>query len=364
MTLLSDILDVALLDKMIEERFVVRRQHPNAELSILNYTERCQFEAGAWNDVTLQCRGLIYCETTQEVVARPFRKFFNYGQRGAPELDLGAHACVTDKLDGSLGILYPIGDGYAIATRGSFIGEQAVHATDVLRRKYEGYLPPEGWTLLFAILYPTNRIVIAYGDEDDLFLLGAVQIATGHSLPAGALDHRMWPGPQTTMFDYSTLADALAAKPRKNAEGLVVHFLDSDERVKLKQEDYVALHRIVTGLSERTVWENLRDGKPLSELLEPLPDEFHEWTGEVAARLTATVDGNAAEVERAYSTILAGLPDGYTRKDFALQAARLPIRAALFKRHDGKDYRALLWDEVRPEPFLTPRGRTFSEDVA
>lgn len=339
----------------------MRRVHPEMSLAILNYTERCQFEAGAWNNVTLQCRGLIYDPDTMEVVARPFRKFFNYGQRGAPELDLGAPASVTDKLDGSLGIPYPTGNGYAIATRGSFTSEQALHASALWRERYAGYRPPPELTLLFEVVYPSNRIVVDYGLTDDLFLLGAVDIASGRSLPPDAI---VWPGPRAARYDYASLADALTASPRKNAEGLVVHLLDSDERVKLKQEDYIALHRIVTGLSERVVWEHLRAGNALVDLLAPLPDEFHEWTGEVAARLLATVERNAAEVERAYSTILASLPEGYSRKDFALQAAQFPVRAALFKRHDGKNYRSILWDEVRPEAFLTPRGRTFTEDVA
>ena len=52
-------------------------------------------------------------------------------------------------------------------------------------------------------------------------------------------------------------------------------------REKIKQDDYVALHRIVTGLSERTVWQHMTDGRPLAELLDGLPDELHTWTRDV-----------------------------------------------------------------------------------
>ena len=353
MTPLSDLFDVAELRRALDERLVVARKHPTAPLTILNYTERCQYERGLWNSVTLQCRGLIHDELGN-VVARPFRKFFNYGQGEAGTIDLAARCIATDKLDGSLGILYPLGSNYAIATRGSFDSEQARHATYAWRDRYACDVP-DGWTLLFEIVYPDNRIVIDYGERDELVLLGAVEIATGRSLPPTAPLLEAWAGPRATVFPYVSVADALAATPRPNAEGLVLHLLDSDERVKIKQEDYVALHRIVTGLNERVVWEHVSAGKPVADLLAPLPDEFHEWAGEVAARLLATVESNAAEVERAYSAILASLPPNYTRKDYAMMAKDHARRVQLFARHDGKDYRPSLWQECYPAGNVCPR---------
>jgi RNA ligase len=291
-----------------------------------------------------------------EIVARPFAKFFNHSEPCAPVLDVRARAWVTDKLDGSLGILYPVNGGHAIATRGSFDSEQAQHATEVWLGRYADVPVPPGWTLLFEIIYPDNRIVCDYGDMDDLVLLGAVEIGTGkYAAPDSGLVAD-WPGLRAEVFDYRTLADALAAEPRPNAEGLVVYLPDTGERVKLKQEDYVALHRIVTGLNERTVWEHLRSGAPLDDLLTSLPEEFHGWVREVAARLLATVERSCGEVEAAYSTILASLPAEHTRKDFALIAAKHPLRGQLFARLDGKDYRPSLWEAAKPAANLGPRG--------
>lgn len=361
---ITDLFPRAILDAAVADGFVARREHPSLPLAILNYTERCQYERGHWNEVTLACRGLIYHIKTEEVLARPFRKFFNYGQQEAPTLDLNARAIVTDKLDGSLGILYPVAGNWAIATRGAFQSEQAIHATAVLRERYADWMPPAGWTALFEILYPQNRIVIDYGTMDDLVLLGAVEIATGQSVSAHAPALSHWLGPRASLFDYPTLADALAAPTRPNAEGIVAHLVDSDERVKIKQEDYVRLHRIVTGLNERTVWEHLCAQKPIAELLEPLPDEFHGWVGDVAARLTATVETQAAEIERAYSTIVTGLPVGFTRKDFALHAVKHPFKWALFARLDGRDYLPDLWKAAKPEAMRGPRGLVVSEDTA
>ncbi len=363
MTTLAELFDPAALDHAIQERLVVARKHPSAPLTILNYTERCQYERGLWSPVTLACRGLIH-DDAGRIVARPFRKFFNYGQAEGGEFDPTARVRVTDKMDGSLGILYRSDEGMSLATRGAFVSEQAYRGTMMWRAKWGRFVAPEGWTFLFEIIYPGNRIVLDYGATEELVLLGAVDIATGRSVGPNhpACD---WYGPaRAAEFPYLTLADALTASPRENAEGLVVHFIDTDERLKIKQADYVALHKIVTGLNERTVWEHVAAGKPVGELLAALPDEFHGWVSEVAARLLATVENDAAEVERAYSMILGTLPADASRKDFALKAKEHDRRGELFLRHDGRDYSRALWDRCRPEPRLGPRGLTPTAEAA
>ncbi|HTJ37336.1 MAG TPA: RNA ligase [Dactylosporangium sp.] len=351
---IDELCDPALLADMIGGGYIRTQRHPSLPLLIHNYTEKTQYES-VWNAATLACRGLVV-STDGRVLARPFAKFFNHGQPGAPELDLDGPVSVTDKADGSLGVLFPTPDGWAVATRGSFDSEQARHATKVWLSRYAGsFTPPPGQTVLFEIIYPANRIVLDYGGLDDLVLLGVVDIATGRSHGPDAVAG--WPGPVVESFGYATLADALAAPPRDNREGLVVHFTGTDLRVKIKYSEYVRLHRIVTGLNQRVVWEAMVNDA-LGELLEPLPDEFHAWASNVAAGLTAQVDALVGEVEREYAKTVLALPEGWTRKDFALAVARHPRRGCLFLRLDGKDYTPLLWQQVRP-----PVGETTEENA-
>src|SRR2546430_2518525 len=238
MVTLADLFDPALLSLMVREGYVRVQQHPSAPLVIHNYTEKAQYES-VWNEVTLTCRGLISAPDGT-IVARPYPKFFNHGQPGAPEL-------------------------------------------------------------------------------------------------------------------------GLAARARDGREGLVVWFPETDVRVKLKYEEYVRLHRIVTGLSARTVWERIDE---LDALVESLPDEFHGWVKAVAAELHAEVDEQLAAIEDAYLSIVDGLPEDWSRKDFALVAGRHPLRAGLFMRLDGKDCRTALWQRIRPAGDWTPSGRVMSEDTA
>jgi RNA ligase len=360
MPTLTDIFDPNALTAAVDSGYVRVQTHPVLPLQIFNYTEKAQYD-GAWNAVTLACRGLI-AHTDGTIVARPMSKFFNYGQPGAPALESAAEIVVTDKADGSLGIVYSTPDGLAVATRGSFASDQAVHATSILRTRYASFTPPDGLTVLIEIIYPGNRIVIDYGRLDDLVLLGAVDIATGRTYGADAVP--TWPGPVVERFDHGSLAEALAAPARDNREGFVVWVPSTDIRVKIKYEEYVRLHRIVTGLNARAVWEALVAGGGLADYVETLPDEFHPWVREVEATLTAEVDARAAAIETAYAEIVAGLGPDWQRKDFAMAVARHPERSSLFVRLDNRDYRPYLWQRTRPEADWTPSGRALDVDAA
>lgn len=343
----------------VADGLVREQHHPTLPLRILNYTERAQYER-IWTDVTRQCRGLII-DAAGNIVARPFQKFFNYGEHPDGTFNLDARVAVTDKWDGSLGILYPTPDGHAIATRGSFTSEQAQHATKVWQERYaEDTEVDEDITWLFEIVYPANRIVCDYGDMDDLVLLGGVEIDTGRTARPTFF---RYDGPKTMTFGFNTLAEALAAQPRPGAEGLVVRFPDNDHlMIKLKQDEYVRLHKIVTGLNARVVWEAIGDGKTVAEICEPLPDEFHGWVKDIANKLTGAALVILSTAREEHEQIVASLPGGWTRKDYATAAARSKSRAWLFMIFDGKDPQPKIWRTLRPSGEDRPVHH--SEDVA
>lgn len=178
---LKDILNVAVLDRAIRDGYIREQTHPTEPLKIFNYTQKAVFE-GVWNEATRMCRGLIINTETLCVVARPFAKFFNYGEDKASHISLGEIVTVTDKIDGSLGIQYwmPKAKRWAIATRGSFTSEQAVWATDWLQ-KYgtQDYFNID-YTYLYEILATWNRIVIEYNWEGLVLL--AIQDTRGNRI--------------------------------------------------------------------------------------------------------------------------------------------------------------------------------------
>src|SRR4051794_23517951 len=77
---IDELLDMGELNRLIDEHYVTARTHPNLALCILNYTPKTQF-GRYWTHETELCRGLIYHVPTGTIVSRPFRKFFNLGER-------------------------------------------------------------------------------------------------------------------------------------------------------------------------------------------------------------------------------------------------------------------------------------------
>ena len=365
---LVDLFDFRDYTRAREAGWINVREHPTLPLLIFNYSKIATYTPEALaNPAVRACRGLVEHVPSGEVVARPWPKFFNYGDPMAGKLDMAAPVEVTDKHDGSLGILVPIGNGeHIIATRGSFLSEQAIHATAVWQRRYASpsgrhgvaWIPDREWTYLFEIVYPDNRVVLDYGRLDDLILLGAVHIETGEFAgPNGWL----WPGPKAEVFEHKTLAEALAAEPRSNAEGLVVRFTDESRLLKIKQTDYVALHKIVTGLNERVVWEQGYAVDAIDELLGNLPDELHSWTRDVHTNLLADMSQIAQQARKAFAELMP-TPD---RKTFALEAVEKTsglLRACLFTLFDNRDILPMIWKTLKPSGATRPFEQ--SEDVS
>lgn len=337
---ITDLMDGDLLDRMITEGYIRVVKHPTLPLTLLGYSDKCQFDR-RWNDATMNCRGLII-DDEGFIVARPWKKFFNLGE-GLAEIDFEMPVEVTDKIDGSLGILYREENGYAIATRGSFSSDQAAHATQVWKERYSNLVVPDSHTFLFEIVYPANRIVLNYGDMDDLVLLGAVHKEYGYYLGPGEAQGLLgWEGPVTKVFEYRTMGDAFAADPRPNAEGFVIR--SGNSLVKIKQVDYLELHRIVTNLSERTVWQMMKEDKTLSDICEPIPDEWHDWVKKVYNELVDKYSSQEFKV----LTEFALIDKGVDRKSFAMVASKSPNRAYLFRLYDKKPIFDMIMDSIKP----------------
>lgn len=364
-TYASDLFDESLLLDMRERGYVKRTEHPVESFVIYNYTPKAQYE-NEWNDVTRACRGLIV-DGDGTVIARPFPKFFNWDQMNAPRIPVGP-ARVGPKMDGSLGILYPTHDGgYAIATRGSFTSDQAIAGTNLYQHfaSYCNFAPDPDKTYLFEIIYPENRIVVDYGDNSMLVLLDVIDIPSGKSDMA-EFDACDWPNKVDWRMVPEFRHDLIETIP-DGEEGLVFYWYNQDIRVKMKAAEYVRLHRIVTNTSTRTIWEHLSSGRPITELLEQVPDEFYQWVEKVSDDLWRQFHEIDVAISQEYFQISEsiGWPDvgglenvlsgaDYRReyrKLFAAKAVKSEYRDVLFAQLDGKPWRPLVWKRLRP-PYV------------
>ena len=115
--------NLEVLSGYIERGLVIKQNHPTLPLSIYNYSRTCQYD-GMWDDITLNCRGLVL-DLDGNVIAKPFPKFFNYEEHTPEEIPNESFE-VYEKMDGSLGIFFYYEGEWHMATRGSFTSEQAI----------------------------------------------------------------------------------------------------------------------------------------------------------------------------------------------------------------------------------------------
>lgn len=328
------------LNRLLDEGYIYRRKHPSEDLYILNYTPKTQYE-GMWNDTTRLCRGLVV-DGEDRIRARCFPKFFNYEEcldQVHERLERNLAFTVSEKMDGSLGILYWVGDRPFIATRGSFESDQA-RAANLMLSKYDPASLDRSLTYLFEIIYPGNRICVNYGDREELVFLSAYETESGMEvLP----EH---PFPSAERYDFGADFGAVKKLNINNREGFVVRFSDG-YRFKIKFEDYVRLHSVIFSVSSRSIWNSLRHGQEIP--LDDLPDEIYAWIkaakGDLLSSYTA-VEDEAVE-------IFAGIKE-LPRREFAAKALKYRCSSVLFKMLDGRPYDDLIWKMVEPE-YKTPR---------
>lgn len=301
----------------VQKRRVECSRHPVHPYITFKYSRDTQFSYD-WDEVTMAARGIIFNEETGEVVARPFSKFFNYNEPTAPTEKMVGRIHVTDKLDGSLGIGYVEPDGkFAIATAGSFKSEQAQHATKLYHERYEGkWNPNPKLTYLWEIIYPDNRIVVSYGDENDIHLIGAVNKRTGRSVPLNEV--KEWKWKRAEEYNMKSLNDVLSVTERENREGFIVHYVETDVRVKYKHEDYLRLHRTATGVTAKTIWKKMSQGEDMTEWKKGIPEEFLGFIEERENAINASLEKEKEALMVKHAEYRASLPAGYDRKTFAV----------------------------------------------
>ena len=334
--------DLNILNDYIEKGLVVKNDHPTLPLSIYNYTRKTQYEK-LWDNITKSCRGLIL-DNQGNVIAKSFDKFFNLEEHIPTEIP-NEEFEVFEKLDGSLGILFWYQGKWIIASKGSFTSEQSIKAKQILDEKYNVGPIPKGYTTLVEIIYPQNRIVCDYGSDESLVVLSMISNANGKELEYDSLllINKETNIPVVKKYDGIQDYKSLKSTISKEREGYVVKFR-SGLRMKIKGEDYVYLHRLLTGFSNVDIWEYLKDNKDLNVLLDRVPDEFDSWVKETVRDLTVRFEN----IDNDYNDIFNSIYS-INKKDFAERAKKYPHSSLLFAMYDGKQTHKIIWKLIRPE---------------
>lgn len=239
-------------------------------LRMYTYSKSAVYDK-AWTPFTEMARGLILDHANENVVATPFVKFWNYGER--PEIP-NLPFEVFEKVDGSLIVIWHHNGRWRCSTKGSFNSDQAVAAQRLLESANTTILSP-GETYLAEYVGPQNRIVVSY-EKEELVLLGAY-CADGVEYNYVALDmlgaFLRWRVADRHHYDSFTALLSTAPSLPATQEGFVVRFANG-YRLKIKGDEYCRLHRCISNVTPLAIWDAMQSGADLDAMRRELPEEF------------------------------------------------------------------------------------------
>lgn len=339
--------DYAEYTNQANQGYIKISKHPNDKnVVILNYTDKTVYEKH-WNDYTMTARGLIIDlkspedDEFVEVLAWPFEKFPNYASNEIlgyeDDIDWNEVDAITEKLDGSLGISYVHKGKINFSTKGSLDSEQSKKALSIWEKKYAaaekkyfdlyGDIRP---TLLFEIIYPSNRVVVDYGSTEDLILIGVKDRSKDYTYSemkelAESLGLQLVKEYNHTLEGLLTLKSTMSA----NEEGFIVRF-NNGKRLKIKGDEYLSVHRIKYGMSAKAKYKAWQEGK-LNEYIMQLPEEFRPELELFGNQLDEQAMITLSTLANQY-TFISSLVDVKDKRAFGIYVS---------KNYSGKDSRHL-----------------------
>jgi hypothetical protein len=194
----------------------------------------------------------------------PFFKFSNYGENGADPIDWNGALYIRDKLDGSLlKLLKESGGNDLWTTNGSF--DLNIEVPELLPAENDENLPPpytfanlrdyalrgheeeikrlpEGWTFMFELTSPYNRIIVPYR-ETKLYLLGCRDPQGLEHTPEWAAENFSLTLATPRLFSFKSVDEVIAycqAVDSDDCEGVVVQDANFN-RIKIKTDHYRSL---------------------------------------------------------------------------------------------------------------------------
>jgi RNA ligase len=345
----------------LETRLVDVATHPQFPLQMLTYGREA-VHTNNWDSVIRKCRGIIFNIETDDIIARPFEKFFNLRTAGMPATDPNDWSVseisdrwkleppeVWEKMDGFLCTMYSYNNKQYIASKGSFDSVHAKWATAWYQANVKGVWP-EGYTPVFEGICSSIRIVVDYEKFEGLVLLAVINNETGEELSGNDLRQTARILGVETPDIYDLTWQGASAKSLdtevENFEGYVLVWRRPGQtpfRLKVKYVDYLRLHRMVSGVSAKAIYRGLSDPAYKGELNEWINDST-PWFSKFVAKWVRALQGRHDEL-RDKADAAMGVYRGVLNQQYA-ETGVLPMKkdwAMLFQRPETKDVQAILF---------------------
>lgn len=308
------------------------------DISIFNY------RLAQYNDFVtfnaLELRGLTFVFNQDGTLYKRFilmEKFFNLGENESTLYETVKNKkikSIYNKEDGSLISFIELPNGKIVArTKMSFSSEQAslsqnIFESDENVNRFVKDSLSKNIIPIFEYVGPSNRIVVKY-DRSRLILLRLRDNESGEYLDISNDFGLEVPN----IFGF-TLNDLIELKSKiERFEGWVVEFIDG-QKIKIKTDWYLSLHRIFTDYSNREDYIiNLILEERIDDLLSVLDygSEQRIFVERIIDKVNNKILNYENEIQMIFSTY-----DG-DKKTLALEYKESPIFSVIMSIASGKD---------------------------
>ena len=286
------------LQEYIDRTGITAHYSPCGSLVLFDYNKMVSFTRD-WDNLTRTARGLVFNVATGKVASRSFDKFYNLDEPevgGYEKLPPGEITWL-EKADGSMiECFYSIGRWW-FTTRGSFNSDQAIWAEAWASTHLNFNMMSKVYTFIFECIYPENRIVVDYGDTEELRLTGIRHIESGEFLSYATMEYiaALIKSNIVKRFTFSDIHAALASRETLtiNEEGYVGRI--GNFMFKLKGNAYCLAHKAMSNMTPLAFWDaiDIATFKIPESFLSQIPEEFR-----------SDVDALAGIVEKVHQDII------------------------------------------------------------
>ncbi len=286
-------------------------KHPEADLYIYGYDTRRSGDLIKWDNMNMNMRGLII-DSLGNVQATAFKKFFTfkkYLSSKVIQLSEGntlklpnERFHIGEKLDGTMGLLYWCNGLPYIATQRSFLAPNALKASQILHKKYSHLFPllNRSYSYVFEVIFQDSRVLVDYGNQEDIVLIGVIDNNTGHEITNENLNIG-FPVAKDFTKQYGHISDLSELKSLNlpNLEGFVLSYPESGIKLKLKFPWFDAAHDEMNNIIH------------MSQEIRRSRNKLHKLMNHEPFVLTNTMIWNAIKTEGNINRLLSKIPYDY-----------------------------------------------------
>lgn len=301
-----------------------------------------------------EARSLVIDLNQENIVLCPFKKFFNINEIPGEtdvstvfeQIQRADLVEITDKLDGSIIIARWYNNHIILSTSASLdknLSPQLAEAYQLFSNNYVQLCRENpSYTFMFEAILQSDKHVVNYTD-DQLYLIGARNIYNGTTLTYSEINNL---GKQynllTVLIENISLATCLHQQSLYKAtdkEGWVIYIRihGKEYRYKLKCDDYVAMHKLLSGNNTNDLLiYYVAEGKE-DDLLSKIDISYRQQFLEKINLIKQYVNTQTQTINSLYESI----PQNLDKKDFALYVQNnIPhqYRSYMYKINQNKPF--------------------------